>query len=211
MLIQKFTLPYPPLQVRAGILVADGYGITLRVLYGKLHVEDGIGPHRRSIVLDRAGSGLERLALLGKTGSITLEALAWLRAVGAALVHLAPDGALLAHSVPFGYQGHPIRRAQAIAVTNGLDIALAHDLIARKMEGQRANLMRLKAKDLRGFDRLREALNDTSTIDAVRFCARRRSRRSIGTHGRAFPYACEVAIFCAFPHAGRVTSRARPS
>ncbi|MFY9719288.1 MAG: hypothetical protein WAK16_06530, partial [Candidatus Cybelea sp.] len=63
---QKFTLPYPDLQVRAGILVADGYGISLRVLYGKLRVEDGIGPHRRSLALDRTGSGLERLVLLGK-------------------------------------------------------------------------------------------------------------------------------------------------
>jgi CRISPR-associated endonuclease Cas1 len=175
MLNEKFTLPYPPLQVRAGVLVVDGFGVRLRVLYGKLHVEDGIGPHRRSIVLDRAGSGpgssrLERLVLLGKTGALTLESLAWLRAIGAALVHLAPDGAVLTHSVPLGYQGHPIRRAQALAVTTGLDVALARDLIARKMEGQRANLVRLHAKDLRGFDRLREALNDTSTIDDVRLC-----------------------------------------
>jgi hypothetical protein len=90
-----------------------------------LHVNDGIGPHRRQLVLDRAGSGLERLVLLGKSGSLTLEALAWLRAIGAALVHLGPDGALLAHSVPFGYDGHPIRRAQALAATTGLDVSLA--------------------------------------------------------------------------------------
>src|SRR5580698_1670805 len=117
---EQFTLPYPPLQVRAGVLVADGYGITLRVLYGKLHVEDGIASHRRRLVVDRAGSGLERLVLLGKTGSLTLEAIAWLRAIGAALVHLSPDGAVLAHSAPFGYDGHPIRRAQALAPVTGL-------------------------------------------------------------------------------------------
>jgi DNA-binding phage protein len=52
-----------------------------------------------------------------RPGSLTLEALAWLRAIGAALVHLGPDGALLVHSVPFGYDGHPIRRAQALAAT----------------------------------------------------------------------------------------------
>src|SRR6516165_7311705 len=98
---QQFTLPFPPLQVRAGVLVADGYGITLRVLYGKLRVEDGIGPHRRSIAVERAGSGLERLVLLGKTGTVTLEALAWLRAIGAGLIHITADGQVLAHSVPF--------------------------------------------------------------------------------------------------------------
>ena len=172
---QKFTLPYPTLQVRAGTLVADGYGISLRVLYGKLHVEDGIADRRRALVLDRAGSGLERLVLLGKTGSLTLEALAWLRAIGAALVHLGPDGALLAHSVPFGYDGHPIRRAQALATTTGLDVVLARELIARKLDGQRANLVRLGVRegvtpDLRTFDALRGALDRTSTIDEVRLC-----------------------------------------
>jgi hypothetical protein len=41
-----FTFPFPPLQVRAGVLVVDGYGIALRVLYGKLRVEDGIADRR---------------------------------------------------------------------------------------------------------------------------------------------------------------------
>ena len=170
MLNQKFTLPYPPLQVHAGIVVADGYGISLSVLYGKLHVEDGIADRRRALVLDRAGSGLERLVLLGKTGSLTLEALAWLRAIGAALVHLGPDGALLTHSVPFGYDGHPIRRAQALATATGLDVVLARDLVERKLIGQRANLVRLGVPDLRTFDALRGALNQTSTIEEVRLC-----------------------------------------
>jgi CRISPR-associated endonuclease Cas1 len=170
MLDQNFTLPYPPLQVRAGVLVADGYGTSLRVLYGRLHVEDGIGPHRRSLILDRAGSGLERLVLLGKTGSLTLEALAWLRAIGAALIHLGTDGALLAHSVPFGYDGHPIRRAQALATTTGLDVSLACYLIAEKLDGQRANLVRLSVSNLAAFDRLREALKHTATIEDVRLC-----------------------------------------
>jgi CRISPR-associated endonuclease Cas1 len=158
------------LQVRAGVLVVDGYGISLRARYGKLHVEDGVGPSRRSIMLDRAGSRLERLVLLGKTGSLTLEALAWLRAIGASLVHLAPDGAVLAHSVPFGYDGHPVRRAQARAVTNELGVTLARQLIKRKLEGQRANLVRLRVTDLGAFDRVCEALHNANTIDNVRLC-----------------------------------------
>jgi hypothetical protein len=41
---QNFTPLYPPLQVRAGVLVVDGFGIALRVLNrGKLRVEDGVG------------------------------------------------------------------------------------------------------------------------------------------------------------------------
>ena len=47
---QNFTPLYPPLQVRAGVLVVDGFGIALRVVSrGKLRVEDGIGRQRRSL------------------------------------------------------------------------------------------------------------------------------------------------------------------
>jgi CRISPR-associated endonuclease Cas1 len=162
-----FTFPLPPLQVRAGVLVADGYGVCLRVLYGKLRVEDGIGDRRRSIAIDRAASGLERLVLLGKTGSVTLEALAWLRATGAALVHLAPDGALLTHSIPYGYDGQPIRRAQALAASTGLDVDLARELIATKLDGQRTNLVRLGV-GVGTFDALRERLAPAASIDEVR-------------------------------------------
>ncbi len=165
---QNFTPLYPPLQVRAGVLVVDGFGIALRILNrGKLRVEDGIGRQRRSITLDRAGCGLERLVLIGHAGYVTLEALAWLRAIGAALVQIGRDGEVLAHSAPFGYDGHPIRRAQALAVTNGLDLASARELIADKLDGQRRILVRLGA-DLREFDKLRAAVDTADSIERVR-------------------------------------------
>jgi CRISPR/Cas system-associated endonuclease Cas1 len=168
MLSQNFTPLYPPLQVRAGVLVVDGFGITLRVQNrGKLRVEDGLGRQRRSIVLDRAGCGLERLVLIGHAGFITLGALTWLRAIGAALVQIGRDGEVLAHSVPFAYDGHPIRRAQALAVTNGLDLAIARELIAAKLDGQRRILVRLRA-NLREFDALRGAIDAAESIERVR-------------------------------------------
>jgi CRISPR-associated protein Cas1 len=165
---QNLTPLYPPLQVRAGVLVVDGFGIALRVQNrGKLRVEDGIGRQRRSLTLDRAGCGLERLVLIGHAGYVTLEALAWLRAIGAALVQIGRDGEVLAHSVPYGYDGHPIRRAQALAVTNGLDLAIARELITGKLDGQRRILVRLGA-DLRGFDKLRAAIEAADTIERER-------------------------------------------
>jgi CRISPR-associated protein Cas1 len=165
---QNFTPLYLPLQVRAGVLVVDGFGIALRVLNrGKLRVEDGIGRQRRSLTLDRAGCGLERLVLVGHAGYVTLEALSWLRAIGAALVQIGRDGEVLAHSVPYGYDGHPIRRAHALAVTNGLDLAIARELIAGKLDGQRRILVRLGA-DLREFDKLRASLASADSIERVR-------------------------------------------
>jgi CRISP-associated protein Cas1 len=164
---QQSTSLYPPLQVRAGVLVVDGFGISLSVRYGKLRVEDGIGRQRRSLTLDRAGSGLERLVLIGHEGFVSLASLAWLRAIGAALVQIGRDGEVLAHSVPYGYDGHPIRRAQALAVTNGLDVVIARELIAEKLDGQRRILVRLGA-DLRDLDKLRAALAPADSIERVR-------------------------------------------
>jgi CRISPR associated protein Cas1 len=94
-------------------------------------------------VLDRAGSGLERLVLIGR------------------------DGEVLAHSAPYGYDGHPIRRAQALAVTNGLDLAIARELIAAKLDAQRRILVRLRA-DLRESEKLRAALDAADPIERVR-------------------------------------------
>src|SRR5579863_8694840 len=168
MLKQNFTPLYPPLQVRAGVLVVDGFGISLRVARrGKLRVEYGIGRQRRELVLDRAGSGLERLVMIGHAGFLTLDALAWLRGIGAALVQIGRDGEVLAHSAPYGYDGHPIRRAQALAVTNGLDLAIARELIAAKLDAQRRILVRLHA-DLHEFDRLRAAIEVADSIERVR-------------------------------------------
>ena len=150
-----------------------------------------------SIALDRTGSGLERLVLLGKSGTLTLESLAWLRAIGAGLVHLSADGHVLTHSVPFGYDGHPIRRAQALAIATGLDVDLARDLIHRKLDGQRANLVRLRVADLAVFDAMREALDRAASIDEIRF-ARRRLRQSIGMRGRTCRFGCAVAICRAY-------------
>lgn len=64
----------------------------------------------------------------------------------------------------------PSRRAQALAVATGFDIEIARDLISRKLDGQRANLLRLRVADLTAFNRLRELLNSATTIDEVRLC-----------------------------------------
>jgi CRISPR-associated endonuclease Cas1 len=87
--------------------------------------------------------------------------------IGAALVQIGRDGEVLAHTIPYGYDGHPIRRTEALAVTNGLDLAIARELIASKLEGQRRILVRLGA-DLCEFDKLRASLASADSIERVR-------------------------------------------
>jgi CRISPR-associated endonuclease Cas1 len=57
--------------------------------------------------------------------------------------------------------------AQALAVTNGLDLAIARELIAGKLDGQRRILVRLRA-ETRELDEMRNALSSADSIEKVR-------------------------------------------
>lgn len=165
------TSPYPPLQVRAGILVVDGHGIALTTERGRLVAQEGGGARR--LVLDRAACGLERIALVGWTGSISLEALRWLKGIGAVLVAFGPDGDLLHTSVPSGYGGLA-RRAQALAPSLGLDVDIARELLLGKLAGQRTNLIRLAAAGaIVAVDDEREALLHADDVATLRLCEAR--------------------------------------
>src|SRR5436305_3820262 len=83
----------PP--TKSGIATAHGYGIKVYVYRRHLVIEDGIARDRRTRRYHRT-SKLRRLVIVGRTGYATLEAIRWLRDVGAALVHLDADGQVLA-------------------------------------------------------------------------------------------------------------------
>ena len=74
------------------VYVASGYGLKLYGNRGHLVVHDGIGCQRRTARFNRATSQLRRLVVLGHTGYVTLDALRWLRDIGAAFVQIDRDG-----------------------------------------------------------------------------------------------------------------------
>jgi hypothetical protein len=92
-----------------------------------------------------------------------------LPAIGATLIQLNPNGEVLAHSVPFGYDRQPIRRAQALEVATALDHEVARGLIGQKLTGQRANLSRLRV-NLQGFDARCETSEHADSIGQVHIC-----------------------------------------
>src|SRR5438105_13190025 len=92
----------PELDPHFGVVVADGYGIKIRVWHRQLVIEDGFGRDRRRRTFARATSKLRRLVLLGHTGYVTLEAINWLDGIGAALVQIDKDGRLLLTSSGVG-------------------------------------------------------------------------------------------------------------
>jgi CRISPR-associated endonuclease Cas1 len=121
---------------RDGTLVASGYGLKLYVDKGHLIIEDGVGRNRRAARLNRATSRLKRLFVIGHTGFITLEALRWVRDIGASFVQIDPDGELIALSANKGNQDAWRRRAQAQAAGTDAGVAITRELISAKIEGQ---------------------------------------------------------------------------
>ncbi len=120
------------------VVVADGYGLTVRVHHGHLVIEDGIGRHRRERRYSRAERTLRRPVILGHTGYVTLEALRWCADVGVAIAHLDGDGRLLTvHGGP-GHDDARVRRAQAAAPSSRVGVEIARTLLGAKLDGQAA-------------------------------------------------------------------------
>src|ERR1700722_12584010 len=121
---------------RLGVVTLFGYRISARVDRGHLILEDGVGPRRRLGRFARVGHGLERIAVIGADGAISLAALRWLADQDAALVMLDRDGSVLATVGPVRSSDSRLRRAQSLAHHSGAAVEISRGLISRKLEGQ---------------------------------------------------------------------------
>jgi CRISPR-associated endonuclease Cas1 len=135
------------LQARSGTLVLAGYGVRVAIERGQLAVSDGIGRERRAGTLSRATCGLKRLVMLGHSGTISFEALRWLSDLGAAFVQIDADANVLVASAPAGLDDARLRRAQALALSNGVGLAIARDLLNTKLEKQAGVIERMGGHD----------------------------------------------------------------
>jgi CRISPR-associated endonuclease Cas1 len=133
--------------VRNGVLVLSGFGVRVAVERGQLTVSDGIGRERREGVLSRATCGLKRLVLVGHSGTISFEALRWLSDLGAAFVQIDADANVIVASAPAGLDDARLRRSQALALSNGIGLAIARDLLRTKLEKQAGVIERMGAHD----------------------------------------------------------------
>jgi CRISPR-associated endonuclease Cas1 len=130
-------MPPKPKAPRGEICVATGYGVKIYVERGHLVVHDGIGRDRETRRYHRATSELSRVVVVGHTGFVTLEALRWIRDVGAVLVQIDSDSNLIASTVSEWFSSsRELRRAQVLAAEseNGLQIEI--ELISDKLERQ---------------------------------------------------------------------------
>jgi CRISPR-associated endonuclease Cas1 len=157
--------PNPPPRKHGETVVADGYGIQLRVHRGQLVVSDGVGRDRRERRYSRATSKLARVVVLGGAGALSLEAVRWLDHTGAALVCIDRDGKLLLISGPTKSEAK-LRRAQALAPFNDSGLEIAKTLLRSKLERQQQLLDRLSDEPYpaRVLERSLAAVESASTI-----------------------------------------------
>ncbi len=161
----------PPLAIRHGVLILDGYGLRASVERGHLAVSDGIGGERRQGRFPKATSGLRRLVLLGHSGSVTLDALRLVHDGGASIVQIDADGQVILASGPAGTADARLLRAQVAASQNGTGLRIVRGLVRGKLRGQAAVLDRLPdaqkaAREVRDIDGSR--LDRATTMDQLR-------------------------------------------
>src|SRR5260370_4778658 len=128
---------FVPVLPRHVVITVSGYGIKVNVDRGHLTIQDGIGANRREVRVPRVGHGLRRLVVIGSDGLISFAALRWLSAdQNAAFVMLERDGKVLTTIGPVHPSDARLRRAQALAGSNGTGVQLAIELITKKLAGQ---------------------------------------------------------------------------
>jgi len=130
------------------VLVVDGYSIRLTVEHGHLSLHDGVGKHSRTRTLTRSQRTVKRIVILGAAGTVSLAAVQWCHDVGVTLTWMNSDGTILAQSFGDSVEESRLRRAQALAVSNGVGLSVAQRLIEAKVRGHaRLLTTRLDAHD----------------------------------------------------------------
>src|SRR5207302_1522301 len=117
----------------------------------------------------RVGHGLKRLVIIGSDGFISLAAIQWISDVGAAFLMLDRTGKVLAVTGPAAPSDSKLRRAQSLALGNGVALKISKELISQKLHGQEL-LVRDMLSDLATADaigRFRAALPGTESIERV--------------------------------------------
>src|SRR5439155_490787 len=150
---------------RGTICVADGYHVTVRIRHGRLIVEDGFGPDRRRREYTRVTTPIARLVVVGNGGSISLEALCWLRDLGAALIHVTRDGRLVTTTATETPDAR-LRRAQALAATTHTGLEIGRSILTEKVRGQQRTLSTLTA-DPKLLDAMAAAASRLETATSV--------------------------------------------
>jgi CRISPR/Cas system-associated endonuclease Cas1 len=149
-----------------GVVTLCGYGIQVRVDRGHLLLDDGIAAERRHFRLPRVGHNLWRLVIVGADGFISLSTLRWLADQAISFAMLERDGKVLATTGPVRPSDARLRRAQALANSNGSALRIARELIRQKLDGQ-ASVARHRPHDAGTADAIARFRSDLAAADCI--------------------------------------------
>jgi CRISPR-associated endonuclease Cas1 len=133
-------------------------------------VKDGIGNERREGYFSRVTRNLKRVVVLGHSGIISFEALRWIHDIGASFAQLDTDGHVIVAAGPSGLNDSRLRRAQALASTNGIAIEIDRELIGDKLRAQAKVLERLPPLERHSHELTEfiEELAESSSVEEIR-------------------------------------------
>ncbi len=135
--------PMRVIRTSNGVLTLRGYAVRVAVERGELVASDGFGRDRGIGRFTRVQPGFRRVVVIGHAGVLTLEALSWIRDIGAAFVQLSADGSVVATGAAHGPVDVRVRRNQAMAMETGAALTVSRQLLVAKVEGQAAVAARL--------------------------------------------------------------------
>jgi CRISPR-associated endonuclease Cas1 len=156
------------------IAVLDGAGCALRVQYGSLVAEDGIGRHRRIRRWTRAMPP-SRVVVLSDSGFLALDALSWCEHVGTKVLGIDPHSGRVRYesTASSSKRDRRLVRAQAVAGMaddHPIGLAIVQRLLRSKLAGEshlaRGTLEIPETADT--IDALAHALDDVTSIDQAR-------------------------------------------
>lgn len=124
------------------------------------------GPTR----LPRVAHGLKRLVIIGSDGHVSLSALRWLADQKASFTMLDRDGSVLLSTGPVRPSEAKLRRAQALALQDGVGFRLSREIIDRKLAGQQKVVLEALCDHTAAvaIREIRSELAEVETIDALR-------------------------------------------
>src|SRR5215831_15767093 len=153
-----------------GILFMSGFGLRLQVHNEHLRAEWGVGQERHKTTLSRVNRNLRRVIVLGSDGYATFDAIRFIGDIGASLIFLDRRGKLLFASTPSAPSDVRLRRAQSLALENGIALKISRELISQKIDGQAAIVRDMLGNSLAAdaILRFKTELAETNDINAVR-------------------------------------------
>jgi len=119
-------------------LVLNGHNCSLRVSNSALHVKQGklMGVDREPIIYYKGVVPIRTIVIMGRSGTISVEAFHWCKEQNISLVMLDGVGNVLYSLSPESESNAKLRRAQYQAIDTGMAGFIARELVQRKVQSQ---------------------------------------------------------------------------